>query len=277
MSLSGQVALITGGGRGQGRAHCLTLAEAGADIVVTDIAAPIATAPYPMSTPEQLEETKTLVEERGVKCLAFQADTRDTVGMKHVVDEAVRYFGRIDICVAQAAISAHAPFGEISDSMWEEMIGCDLTGTFKTMRAVLPIMLERNYGRIVATSSMGGKQGLPNLAHYSAAKFGVIGLVKSLAAEVASTNITVNAVLPSNVNTPMGTHEYLYSAFLPGVENPTEEQIRTAWSSVNVQPHPWSEPEDIAELALFLVESKAGRFITGSTFDVGMGKTVQMP
>lgn len=275
--LSGHVALITGGARGQGRAHAIALARAGADIVVVDIAGQVASAPYPLGTMEELTETAHLVEHEDRRCIAIQADTRDTLQMQAAVETAVAEFGRLDILIAQAAICSFAPFHEISDQQWDEMLGCDLTGTFKAMRAVVPQMRRQDYGRIVATSSMGGRQGLPNMAHYSAAKFGVIGLVKSLAAELASTSITVNAVCPSNVNTTMGNHPYLWPLFFPDRDDPTAEEMLAALASTNVQPVPNAEPEDIAELALFLVGSEAGRFITGSVFDVGMGKTVQMP
>jgi NAD(P)-dependent dehydrogenase (short-subunit alcohol dehydrogenase family) len=157
------------------------------------------------------------------------------------------------------------------------MIDCDLTGTFKSIRAVLPQMLKQNFGRIVVTSSMGGRQGIPNMAHYSAAKFGVIGLVKSLAMEVAATGITANVVCPSNVNTTMARHEYMWPLFLPDVPEPTDDQVANALAATNVQPWPWAEPEDVARLVRFLVESPTARFITGSTFDVGMGKTSLMP
>ena len=275
--LTGRVAFITGGARGQGRAHAVELARAGADVVIIDIAEQIATVAYPLGTMEELRETAKLVEAEGRKCLALKADTRQTDDMADVVRQAVRKLGSIDILIAQAAICGFARFSEISDSQWADMIDCDLTGTFKSIRAVLPQMLKQDFGRIVVTSSMGGRQGIPNMAHYSAAKFGVIGPVKSLAIEVADTGITVNAVCPSNVNTTMARHEYTWPLFLPDVAEPTPEQIATALASTNVQPVPWAEPEDVARLVRFLVESPAARFITGPTYDLGMGKTSLMP
>lgn len=277
-ALTGRVGIVTGGARGQGRAHALALSEAGADVAIIDIAEQVKTVEYPMATPEDLELTRQMVLAKGQRCLAIKADTRDTEAMRESVDQVVGEWGQIDVLVAQAGICTMAELGELTDEQWDDTLSCDLTGTFKSIRAVLPFMRERDFGRIIATSSMAGRQGYPNLTHYSAAKFGVIGLVKSLAVELASTGITVNAICPSNVNTTMATHEYTWPVFFPGLDRePTEQEVLEVLASANVQPHPFAEPEDLAELMLFLAKSHAARFITGSVFDVGMGKSTQMP
>ena len=268
--LDGRVALITGGARGQGRSHALTLAREGADIVVCDIAAQIDTVPYPMGTQDQLEETVRLVEDLDRRCVAVQADVRDGAQMRAVVDRALSEFGKIDILLANAGIFSFGTIAEMSDQMWDDMIDTNLKGVFNAMRAVLPHMIERRSGRIVATASMAGRVGMPNIAHYVAAKWGVIGLVKSVAMEVAQYGITVNAVCPTTVNTDMIHNEATYKLFRPDLENPTADDALAAFSSLNVLPIPWVEPEDISNAILFLISDDA-RYITGTAVEVAAG------
>ncbi len=274
--LDGQVAFITGGGRGQGRSHALLLAGEGADIVVCDIAADIPTVPYPLATQADLDETAKLVTGLGRRCLGLTADVRDTAQLAAVADRAIAEFGRIDILLANAGVCGFGRFWEITDAMWDDMIATDLTGVFKTMRAVVPHMIERGYGRIVATSSMGGRMGNPNLAHYVAAKWGVIGLVKTLALEVADKGITVNAVCPATVDTQMVHNPAFYGLFAPDLENPTKAEVAPRYVALNRIPVPWVEPADISRAILFLLTDDS-RYITGSTLDVGAGTTALMP
>jgi len=163
-AVEGRVALVTGAARGQGRAHAVALATEGADIVVTDLCADIATVPYSLGTAAGLAETVALVEATGQRCLSMPADIRDTAGIGLVVEAGIEAFGRIDICVANAGVTGYGKFHELDDDTWNDMIDVDLTGTFKTIRAVLPNMLENRYGRIIATSSMAGRMGNANLA-----------------------------------------------------------------------------------------------------------------
>lgn len=274
--LDGQVAFITGGARGQGRAHALMLAEHGADIAICDIAGDIGTVPYGLGTEVDLKETQRLVNDLGRRCVAVQADVRSTEQIGGAVAAALEEFGRIDILVANAGVCGFGNFWEISDDMWDDMIGTDLTGVFKTMRAVVPHMIERGYGRIVATSSMGGRTGTPNLAHYVAAKFGVVGLVKTLALEVADKGITVNAICPSAVDTLMCHNEAFYGLFAPDLENPTREDVKPMYVGLNKIPIPWLAPSDVSQTVLYLV-TDASRYVTGSTVDIGAGATAMMP
>lgn len=274
--LDGQVAIVTGGARGQGRAHALRLAGEGADIAICDIAADVATVPYPLSRPDDLAETERLVNALDRRCLAVRADVRDTDQVAGFVDATIDAFGQIDILVANAGVCAFGAFWEITDQMWDDMIATDLSGVFKSMRAVVPHMIERGYGRIVATSSMGGKYGNPNLAHYIAAKWGVIGLVKSLALEVADKGITVNAICPSTVNTQMVHNPAFYGLFAPHLTNPTKADVEPLYVGLNKIPIPWVEPDDVSGLVAFLVSPDA-RYISGSTLDIGAGQTALMP
>jgi SDR family mycofactocin-dependent oxidoreductase len=274
--LDEQVAFITGGARGQGRSHALALAREGADIAICDIAAPIDTVPYPLADEGDLAETKRQVEELGRRCVAIKADVRDTEQIETAVAQTLAELGRIDIALANAGVCGFGAFTEITDAMWDDMIGTDLTGVFKTLRAVVPHLVERGSGRIVATSSMGGKMGNPNLAHYVAAKWGVIGLVKTLALEVADKGVTVNAICPATVDTEMVHNDALYGLFAPDLENPTKADVEPRYTAMNPVPEPWTPVEEISAAILYLV-SPAARMVSGTTLDVCMGASARMP
>lgn len=268
--LDGKVALITGGARGQGRSHALTFAREGADIVICDIVSQLETVPYEMSHPDDLEVTAKLVQEEDRRCLAMQADVRDTEQLAAVVDAAISEFGKIDILLANAGIVAPVALTDISDQAWSEMIETDLTGVFKSIRAVAPHMIAQRSGRIIATSSMVGRIGVPNLSHYVAAKWGVIGLVKSLALELGPHNITVNAVCPTNVDTPMIQNPAMYGLFAPGIDNPTRDDVTPGFTALNALPIPWVEAKDISEGMLYLA-AESGRYVTGEALSIAAG------
>lgn len=268
--LDGKVALITGGARGQGRSHAVTFAREGADIVVCDIADQIETVPFKMANEAQLAETVKLVEQYDQRCVGMKADVRDTAQINSVAERALEEFGRIDILIANAGIVSPVDFVDISDQAWSDMIGTDLTGVFKSIRAVAPHMIERKSGRIIATSSMVGKTGVPKLSHYVAAKWGVIGLVKSLALEFGEYGITVNAVCPTNVDTDMIQNQAMYALFAPDVENPTREDVIEGFSSLNALPIPWIEAQDVSNGMLYLA-SDDGRYVTGETLTIAAG------
>lgn len=269
----GQVAFITGGARGQGRSHAVHLAEQGADIVITDSLKDNATTPYAMATQADLDETVRLIEGLGRKVLARQIDVRDLDGLIAFADEVVEKWGKIDILLANAGIMTAVPIAEMSGEVWGETVDINLTGVFNSFRAVLPHMAKAGYGRVVATSSGGGHIGFNNLGHYCAAKWGVIGLVKSAAMEMAQSGVTVNAVTPTNVNTDMIRNASCEALFLPGVENPTIEQIEAAYV-INPMGVPWIEPVDVSRTIAFLV-SPDSKYITGETIGplAGSGAT----
>jgi len=276
--LAGRTAFITGGARGQGRSHALVLAAEGADVAICDIAGSgeVGTLQYDLPDAADLQETVRMVEKLGRRCVPIPADVRDTEQINGAVDRAVAELGHVDILVANAGICGFGRFAEITDEMWDDMIGVDLTGVFKSMRAVVPHMVEQGYGRIVATSSMGGRKGNPNLAHYVAAKWGVIGLVKTLALEVAANGITVNAICPAAVDTDMVHNPAFYGLFAPDLDHPTREQVEPRYVALNQIPVPWLDPSVISKTILFLV-SDDGRYITGSAVDVACGETALMP
>jgi SDR family mycofactocin-dependent oxidoreductase len=272
--LDGQVALITGGARGQGRAHATVLAAAGADIVLVDSVKDNDTTTYPMATPDDLAETQRLVIAEGRRCRTHQADVRDPAALERIADETVAEWGQIEVLIANAGILSASPIGAMSAAMWEEMIAINLTGVFNAMRAVIPHMTKAGYGRIVATSSVAGRMGTQNLGHYTAAKWGVIGLVKSAALETIDAGITVNAVTPPMVRTSMVINDEMRTLFLPGVENPTDEQVREAFAIAPMKNVPWIEPEDVSRTVLFLV-SPESRFFTGETMGPTLGFAAQ--
>lgn len=273
--LEGQVALITGGARGQGRSHALALASEGADIAICDVAADITTVPYPLARPDDLAETVRLIEGLGRRCFTRIADVRDTDAMNDFARDVVTEFGRIDICLANAGVCGFGQVWELTDTQWSEMIDIDLTGVFKTVRAVLPQMIEQKYGRIVATSSLGGRMGNPNLAHYVAAKWGVIGLIKTVALEVAKLGITANAIAPASVDSDMLHNPALYGLFCPDLTDPTKEDVEPRYVAMNAVPRPWLDAAEVSRAILFLVTDTRAS-MTGEVLELGLGTTASM-
>lgn len=274
--LDGKVALVTGAARGQGRSHALRMAEEGADLIISDLCHDLDTVPYPLARPEDLLDTQREIEKLGRRCVASETDVRDTAAVQAMVAEGVAELGRLDIAVANAGVCGFGKTWELSDEQWEEMIGVDLTGVFKTLRAVTPQMIAQGSGRIVATSSMGGRMGNPNLAHYVAAKWGVIGLVKTLALEVADKGITVNAVCPATVDSDMVHNPALYGLFAPDLTDPSREDVEPRYAAMSPMGVPWVSPGDITNAVMFLVSDDA-RYISGSTIDVSTAAAAGMP
>jgi SDR family mycofactocin-dependent oxidoreductase len=273
VNLEGRVALITGGARGMGRAHAVMLSEAGADVVLCDRCADTEQTPYPLATQSDLDETVAAVESRGRKARAIRCDVRDRDALKAAVDASVEQFGRIDILLANAGVSIATPLlGSPGEDAWDEEIGINLTGVYNSMRAVAPVMAEQRWGRIVATSSMLGRTAMPTQAAYVAAKWGVIGLVKAAAQDLAGYGVTVNAVAPGNINTPMIQNEVLYRTVRPDLENPTAEDAAQALQMLHVQPIPWLDPSEISSAILFLIGSE---HITGTVIDVNAGASAR--
>lgn len=267
----GKVVLITGGARGQGRSHAVAFAREGADVAICDIAGQIDTVPFPMGTAEDLQETARLVEAEGRRCLSVKADVRDLAQMQGFVDQARSELGRVDFLLANAGISTYASIAEMSDQEWRDVIDVNLTGVFHAIKAVLPGMIEQQSGRIVATASQAGKMGMPHIGHYVASKWGLIGLVKTVAREVAHLGITANVICPTAVDTPMIHNEASYGLFRPDKENPTREDAEEAMRALNAMPIAWVDPIDITNAIMFLCSDDA-RYITGETISVAAGQ-----
>lgn len=271
--LEGKVALITGAARGQGRSHAVRLAEEGADVVALDVCQQIDTVPYPMATPEDLEETVRLVEKTGRRILARKADVRDSTQVQAVVDAGLAEFGHIDVVCANAGITAMGPVVEVTDETWDDMLAVCLTGIFKTVRAVLPSMLAAGRGgSIILTSSTAGLIGFGHAAPYSAAKHAVVGLMRSLVNEVSGHNIRVNTVHPSSVSSPMLINDWMRKTIDP--DNPTEEGMAEVFKSEHIMPVPWLEPVDVSNAVVWLASDEA-RYVTGVALPLDAGKTVK--
>jgi len=262
--LDGRVALITGGARGQGRAHALALAAEGASIVLADAPRPM-NLTYPLGTEDDLRDTAKLVEELGSACLPITMDVRDPVAVRAAVEETLRSFGSLDIVVANAGVVSTGPLEDVTDEIWHQLVDTNLTGVFHTLRAVVPVMRRQRFGRIVVTSSMGGRMGIPELAPYNATKWGVIGLAKSLALEVAKEGITVNVMCPTTVHTPM-----VQPVDADGIPDELVQRMMRA----NPIPQPWIEPEDVSRALLYLVTDPG--VVTGSVLEIGLGGSARI-
>ncbi len=203
--LSGKVALVTGAARAQGRAHAIRLARDGADVVVTDICAPVSeSVTYPAPTPDDLAETVRLVEATGRRCLSAVIDIRELAPLEELVDRTIATFGRLDILVANAGILSWGRLWELPEDDWEMVIGVNLSGTWRTIRAAVPAMIEAgNGGSIIIISSSAGLKATPGNGHYSASKAGLVALTNSLALEAGEFGIRVNSIHPYSVDTPM--------------------------------------------------------------------------
>lgn len=270
--LEGKTALITGAARGQGRTHAVALAKEGANVVLTDLHEDLAPVPYPLASAGDLEETARLVEAEGVKALRMTVDVRESEQVDAAARRAVEELGSLDVVCANAGIWAASDLSSMSDEQWRTVIDVNLTGVFHTIRAAAREMVPQESGRIIATASTAGRAGMANFGNYVAAKWGVLGLVKTAALELAPHHITVNAICPACVKTDMMfENEALYRVFRPDLEQPTTEDIEgTIVEALHKLPEPWIEPEEVSEIVLFLA-SERGRHITGTGIDITAG------
>ena len=213
--LEGRVAFITGAARGQGRAHAIRLANEGADIIAIDVCGPISeTITYPLATPEELAETVRAVETTGRKMMAREVDVRDLAALQQVVADGVEQFGRLDILVANAGVLSWGRIWEMSEEQWDTVIDVNLNGTWRTVRAVVPAMIEAgNGGSIIIVSSSAGLKATPGNAHYAASKHGLVALTNSLAIEAGEFGIRVNSIHPYSIETPMVEKEAMMAIF----------------------------------------------------------------
>jgi SDR family mycofactocin-dependent oxidoreductase len=270
--LQGKVALITGAARGIGRAQAVRFAQEGADIIALDICGPVDTVVVPPATPADLEETERLVWGAGGRIQTEIVDVRDAEALEDAITRGAAQFGGLDTVCATAGITSRGMATELDEATWQTMLDVNLTGVWRTCKVAAPHLIARGSGSVMLVSSIAGLRGLVGVAHYTAAKHGVVGLMRSLAKELAPHNIRVNSVHPTNVDTPMIQNDHVRGAFRPDLEHVTREQFAEAACSMNMLPIPWVEALDVANACLFLASDEA-RYITAITLPVDAGST----
>ncbi|SNT05781.1 mycofactocin-coupled SDR family oxidoreductase [Rhodococcoides kyotonense] len=258
-----KVAFITGAARGQGRAEAVRLASEGADIIAVDVCTDFASTSYPGSTPADLAETVAAVEALDRRVVATQTDVRDFDALSDALADGVAQLGRLDVVVANAGICSASMSWTITPEQWKETLDVNLTGTFHTAKAAIPILLEQGTGgSIVLTSSVAGLRGLPFLAHYAASKHGIVGLCRSMANELGQYGIRVNTVHPHGVETGMQPADMM--------ELLSEHGAALGPIFMGSLPDTISQPEDIAAAVAWLASDEA-RHVTGIQLPVDLG------
>ncbi|MET0198758.1 MAG: mycofactocin-coupled SDR family oxidoreductase [Rhodococcus fascians] len=263
--LEGKVGFITGAGHGQGRSHAVRMAQEGADVILSDLCAPVPQVQAPMATEDELAETARLVEKEGRRAVFGIADVRDRGALQAVADRGLAEFGHIDVVSANAGVWIPRPFVEIDEDEYDAIVDISLKGAWNTCQVVVPTMIEQGTGgSIVITSSAGGLRGQAPYAHYVAAKHGVVGLMRALANELAKYDIRVNTVHPTGVNT--------FMPLQPIVADVAASEPLFIQGAANMLNVGAIEAEDVSNAVIWLMSSEA-RWITGVTLPVDAGNT----
>ncbi|MFT4011166.1 MAG: mycofactocin-coupled SDR family oxidoreductase [Nocardioidaceae bacterium] len=276
--IDGKVALITGAARGQGRSHAVRLAEEGADIIGVDL--PPATAyagvSYAMAADEDLAETTRLVEATGRRMISATADVRDQAQLEAAVAAGFAAFGRIDIVAANVGLIGSGEVAwEIPDERWQESFDVNVTGVWRTVRATAPYLIDGGRGgSIVITSSTAGLRASPRAAAYTASKHAVVGLMRTLAMELAPHHVRVNCIHPTAVASEMIFSESRRRRFRPDLPDPTVEDLAEVFTPLHLLPVPWLEPIDVSNALLWLVSDEA-RYVTGVSLPVDAGASIK--
>jgi SDR family mycofactocin-dependent oxidoreductase len=276
--LEGKVAFITGAARGQGRAHAIRMAEEGADIVAVDICRQFGNNPYPLSTPEDLEETERAVKQLGRRIVARQADVRERHELRAALKDGLQELGSLHIVVAQAGILPMT-MSDPDPMDFVDASDVDLVGVLNAVAVALPHLSEG--ASIIITGSTaalikGMMEGQPGGSGYAWAKSVLVGYTEQMALQLARRFIRVNCMHPTNVNTHLVHNDSVYKAFRPDLENPTRDDVIPAFTHFQGMPIPYVEPVDIANLAVFLASDEA-RYITGQQIRVDAGSLLKFP
>ncbi|MBY4673924.1 SDR family oxidoreductase [Burkholderia multivorans] len=274
--LQGKVAIVTGAARGIGRATAVAFAREGANVVGIDIAGPVSkTLEVEPATRAELDETGRLVEAAGGKWGARQLDQRNLAALREAAAWTSETFGKIDILFANAGIQAFKPILDMEDADWQDQIDVNLTGTCNAIRAIAPYLVTNGGGRIIVTSSTQGRHGTKYGAAYSASKWGIIGLMKSAALELGQYGITVNAVIPGLIDTPLTRHRQRYAQAIDDLGNAEpleklEAEAKQRLSAKSLLGVAWLPPETIAPVVVFLASDEA-YLVSGATYDMTGG------
>lgn len=274
--LAGRVAFVTGAARGQGRAYAVRMAREGADVIISDICAPVSgTIPYAGATPEDLAETARLVEAEGRAVLSRTVDIRDDAALRQLVADGIERFGRLDVLVANAGVLSWGRLWELSDEQWNTVIDVNLTGTWRTLRAVIPAMIDAgNGGSIIIISSSAGLKATPGNGHYAASKHGLTSITNTLAIELGEYGIRVNSIHPYSIATPMimndamlavlGKHPSFLHSFAPMPYQPPAKSSKEAKRS------DFMSAEEAAEVVVWLAGDRSG-LLSGSQISIDRG------
>ena len=274
-ALEGRVAFVTGAARGQGRSHAVRLANEGADVIAIDVCGPISdTITYPAATSDELAETARLVEAAGRKVLAREVDIRDLAAQQQVIADGIEQFGRLDVVVANAGVLSWGRMFEMSEEQWDSVIDVNLNGTWRTIRAAVPAMIEAgNGGSIIVVSSSAGLKATPGNSHYAASKHGLVAITNSLALEVGEFGIRVNSIHPYSVDTPMvepdammeifGKYPTFIHSFSPMPYHPVNHQGKKGLQEFMVA-------EEVSDVVAWLA-GDGSRTISGSQIAVDRG------
>lgn len=273
--LQGRVAFVTGAARGQGRAHAVRLASEGADIIAIDICGPVDdSVPYAAATPEDLAQTVAEVQATGARILSRRVDVRDDAAVRQAVADGVAEFGRLDIVVANAGVLSWGRLFEMSEEQWDTVIEVNLSGTWRTVRAVAPAMIEAgNGGSIIIVSSSAGLKATPGNGHYSASKAGETALTNALAIELGEFGIRVNSIHPYSIDTPMvepdammeifGKYPQFLHSFAPMPYKPVNHDGKKGLQE-------FMRPEEVADVVAWLAGDGSAT-ISGSQIAVDRG------
>jgi SDR family mycofactocin-dependent oxidoreductase len=273
--LESKVAFVTGAARGQGRSHCVRMAQEGADIIAVDVCASLPGVPYPASTLADLDETARQVESLGRRIVHAQADVRDDRALAEVLATGVAELGRLDVVCAQAGLShLPSPMHELSNDVWRDMVDITLTGTWNTAKVAVPHLLAGGRGGvIIVTSSAASLRGVANVGHYVSAKHGLVGLVRTMAAELGPHHVRVVNLAPTNVGTDMLLNQDTYNLFRPDLApNATYDDFTEAAKTMHMLPIPYIDSVDVSNAVVFLASDEA-RYITGISLPIDAGFT----
>lgn len=270
-----KVAFVSGLARGQGRSHALMLAGHGFDIVGIDVPSEVATVPYPMSSSDDLAQTVKELEAAGAGVVVTEGDIRSAADVQRAFDAGAAMFDGMDVALANAGICAYTTVLEMTADQWQTMIDVNLTGSFNVVQAAARQMVRAgNGGSIVITTSSMATKAHANLSHYVAAKWGLEGLMRSLAIELAPHNIRVNTVQPTAVNTALVQNQATYDLFCPDIDNPTAADALPRLAGLGLLGPELMEPEQITDAVEWLVSDKA-RLVTGMSLKVDAGSTLK--